>query len=153
VEVTLDSTQSRLILKDTTKPPSSGQTPAFGVQAAALPVGLVALGTSPAAYLLGILGVPSDDKGVSLDTLPGQPLFGAPNSDRFFVLEGSKVFASAKLHADNIELGAGLGLFELGISGGEVNFHIDAGLTLADPGTGAGGNDGKIRISDFQSTQ
>src|SRR5262249_4543649 len=37
--------------------------------------------------------------------------------------------------------------------GGEVNFHIDAGLTLADPGTGAGGNDGKIRISDFQSTQ
>jgi hypothetical protein len=82
-------------------------------------------------------------------TLVGGTLNQAPLTDQFFILPGSSISAHAEVSAGNINLRAALGLLDLGIRGGGVNFSIDAGLALQQPDPGRGD---RIRLSDFGST-
>ncbi|MCC6508377.1 MAG: hypothetical protein IT423_04670, partial [Pirellulaceae bacterium] len=122
-------------------------------------------GISPIGSILGIItevtpvsddpSTPADETNNG-DILRGGSLLSAPITDQFYIKTGnSKAFANVSIEADDISLIASLGILDLGIVDGTLNFSINASLTLTDvnnPDTpGDESLDGKLRLSDFST--
>ncbi len=122
-------------------------------------------GISPVGSTLGILGIvnpvsdnPNTPQNESNngDILLGTSLFRAPITDQFYVtLPNSKVFANVSIDSPDIDLMTAIGIFDVGVANGSLNFNANASLafendiddpetTLIDEST-----DGKIRLKDF----
>ncbi len=134
---------------------------------------------SQVGSILGILGVAKvteDDPATTAnearadDTLIGRSLLTAPITDQFFIQVGDDaqtclpaedgsvtgttcLFAQASIAASSIDLGASLGIFDLGLTGASdggsdpIHFDISAGVQLRDPN-----NDGKLRLSELKES-
>ncbi len=86
--------------------------------------------------------------------LLGTPLLRRYTTDQFYVLaSGSRAFANVTVSSPDVDLVATLGILDLGIKDGVLNFTADASINLLDvddPDTAANeGTDGKLRLSDF----
>ncbi len=111
---------------------------------------LIVEATSPMAQALGISGAPINDPETPQDessTITGTPLFTPTLLERFYVQENSRVFANATVTASDIDLTASLGILDIGIVDGWLDFAVDVELGLKDPST-----DGKIRFHEFSSS-
>ncbi|MEQ1826133.1 MAG: hypothetical protein ABL921_09305, partial [Pirellula sp.] len=120
-------------------------------------------GISPVGSTLGILGTVvavTDNPNTTVnetnngDILIGTSLFRAPIADQFYVtIPNSKVFANLEIDSSDIDLITALGIFDIGVVDGTLNFTADASLGLLDiddPDTPANeSTDGKIRLKDF----
>ncbi len=121
-------------------------------------------GISPVGSQLGILTevVPVADNPATPqselnngDILIGTPLFRAPITDQFYVaIPNSKIFANLEVDAADIDLMTAIGIFDVGVVDGTLNFNANASLGLVDiddPETSSVNEalDGKIRLKDF----
>ena len=123
-------------------------------------------GASPIGTQLGIVGealVAADDPNtVENDARDGTEILGTslskrPVTDQFYVLpSGSRAYANVNVNGQHINLTAALGILDIGIKEGTVNFNANASVGLADvddPTTSINEADGKIRLSDFSISQ
>ncbi len=125
-------------------------------------------GVSPIGSLLGIvqeaLTADDDPNTTENDAKDGTVIQGAPllkrfTTEQFYVLAaGSKAFANVAINATDIDLIASLGILDLGIVDGVMNFTANASISLADvddPDTATINEalDGKLRLEDFNLSQ
>ena len=122
-------------------------------------------GVSPIGSLLGIVqevsaitddvNTPDFNEANDGTLLLGTPLLRRFTTDQFYVLaSGSKAFANVTISSTDVDLVASLGILDLGIVDGVLNFTANASINLLDiddPDTTAinEATDGKLRLSDF----
>ena len=123
-------------------------------------------GISPIGSNLGIVAevapvvdepnTPADETNAG-DILLGTSLLRGAIIDQFYVkTSGSRAYANVTIESSDIDLIASLGILDLGIEGGTMNFSINAGINMVDlvddPGTVVNeATNGKLRLRDFTS--